>query len=192
MSGAGQERLPQQAPPSTSRAGRSKAKRAVFCSPASRLQQPPALPDLVPPPRADSIINPEAPLALRLSGQLLLGIVRVYLRKLEYLSKDAQSAVDNLNKVRVCGWEARGWGAGGSEARAECIARWPRRSGHRQLQRWALPWVVVTTPQPAAWPLANPRAERRPGRRQCGPGGGGARSIWRHHTAGYRGRHSAG
>lgn len=47
----------------------------------------------------DSIINPEAPLALRLSGQLLLGIVRVYWRKLEYLSKDAQSAVDNLNRV---------------------------------------------------------------------------------------------
>ena len=62
------------------------------------------------PPRADSIINPEAPLALRLSGQLLLGIVRVYFRKLEYLSKDAQSAVDNLNKVGGWGWPAgAGW-----------------------------------------------------------------------------------
>lgn len=152
MSGAGQERLPQQAPPSTSCAGRSKAKWAVFCSAASRLQQPPALPDLAPPPRADSIINPEAPLALRLSGQLLLGIVRVYLRKLEYLSKDAQSAVDNLNKVRVCRWKV-GWHAG-------FVDLW--RGGLNALHSGCAAvatgscsagrchGVVVTTPQPAA------------------------------------------
>ena len=33
------------------------------------------------PTRTESIINPEAPLALRLSGQLMLGVVRIYNRK---------------------------------------------------------------------------------------------------------------
>lgn len=51
-------------------------------------------------PRADSILNPEAPLALRLSGQLLLGIVRVYIRKLQLLESDAQEAISGLQEVR--------------------------------------------------------------------------------------------
>ncbi|QDZ24116.1 Rad21/Rec8-like protein [Chloropicon primus] len=36
----------------------------------------------------DSIITPEVPLALRLSGQLMLGIVRIYARKVSYLFQD--------------------------------------------------------------------------------------------------------
>ncbi|GAB4819090.1 hypothetical protein N2152v2_006136 [Parachlorella kessleri] len=55
------------------------------------------------PASVDSIINTEAPLALRLSGQLLLGVVRVYFRKLDYLSKDAQSAVEKLAKSSTQG-----------------------------------------------------------------------------------------
>ena len=51
-------------------------------------------------PLADSILNPEAPLALRLSGQLLLGIVRVYIRKLQLLESDAQEAISGLQEVR--------------------------------------------------------------------------------------------
>lgn len=50
---------------------------------------------------ADSVLNPEAPLALRLSGQLLLGIVRVYLRKLQLLELDARHAVTGLIGVRA-------------------------------------------------------------------------------------------
>jgi hypothetical protein len=43
------------------------------------------------------VLQPEAPLALRLSGQLLLGIVRVYLRKLNYLESDAAHAVRGID-----------------------------------------------------------------------------------------------
>jgi cohesin complex subunit SCC1 len=50
----------------------------------------------------DSVLNPEAPLALRLSGQLLLGVVRIYLRKLQYLETDAKNAIDGLQRVRRC------------------------------------------------------------------------------------------
>jgi hypothetical protein len=64
---------------------------------------------------ADSIINPEAPLALRLSGQLLLGLVRLYLRKLQFLEEDAGLALRGLARVGACpavaGWLA-GWLAG--------------------------------------------------------------------------------
>jgi cohesin complex subunit SCC1 len=46
----------------------------------------------------ESIINPEAPLALRLSGQLLLGVVRIYSRKLAFLETDARNAIDGLQR----------------------------------------------------------------------------------------------
>ncbi|KIY95515.1 Double-strand-break repair-like protein rad21, partial [Monoraphidium neglectum] len=41
----------------------------------------------------DTLLHPEAPLALRLSGQLLLGVVRIYQRKVIYLHKDCEEAV---------------------------------------------------------------------------------------------------
>ena len=44
------------------------------------------------PMTVDVLLNPEAPLALRLSGQLLLGLVRIYSRKVAY-----------LHQVRCCG-----------------------------------------------------------------------------------------
>ena len=49
---------------------------------------------------ADSIINPEAPLALRLSGQLLLGVVRIYHRKVVYLFQDCNDAVTKIQQAR--------------------------------------------------------------------------------------------
>ncbi len=55
---------------------------------------------MAPPRPADSIINPEAPLALRLSGQLLLGLVRLYLRRLQFLEEDAGLALRGLARVR--------------------------------------------------------------------------------------------
>ena len=51
------------------------------------------------PAPADRIISPEAPLALRLSGQLMLGVVRIYYKQVVYLEGDAQGALVNLNKV---------------------------------------------------------------------------------------------
>ncbi|PWN87510.1 hypothetical protein FA10DRAFT_269462 [Acaromyces ingoldii] len=40
-----------------------------------------------------SIMGPEAPMALRLSGQLLLGVVRIYSRKARYLLDDCNEAL---------------------------------------------------------------------------------------------------
>ncbi|KAJ9511374.1 hypothetical protein QJQ45_029815 [Haematococcus lacustris] len=45
-----------------------------------------------------AVMHPEAPLALRLSGQLLLGIVRLYNKQLTYLQQDCQDA---LIRIRV-------------------------------------------------------------------------------------------
>lgn len=48
---------------------------------------------------AESIINPEAPLALRLSGQLMLGVVRIYSRKVNYLFQDCSEALVKIKQV---------------------------------------------------------------------------------------------
>jgi len=44
----------------------------------------------------DSIMKPQAPLALRLSGQLLVGVVRIYNRKTKYLQEDASDALSRI------------------------------------------------------------------------------------------------
>ena len=41
----------------------------------------------------DSIVNPTVPLALRVSGHLLLGVVRIYSRKVKYLMTDCHEAM---------------------------------------------------------------------------------------------------
>lgn len=41
----------------------------------------------------DSIVNPSVPLALRVSGHLLLGVVRIYSRKVRYLMHDCHEAM---------------------------------------------------------------------------------------------------
>jgi cohesin complex subunit SCC1 len=41
----------------------------------------------------DCIVHPQAPLALRVSGHLLLGVVRIYSRKVKYLMNDAHEAM---------------------------------------------------------------------------------------------------
>ena len=41
----------------------------------------------------DDIVNPTVPLALRVSGHLLLGVVRIYSRKVKYLMKDCDEAM---------------------------------------------------------------------------------------------------
>ncbi len=49
-----------------------------------------------------AIITPEgdAPLALRLSGQLLVGVVRIYGRKARYLLDDCNEALMKIKMVR--------------------------------------------------------------------------------------------
>jgi cohesin complex subunit SCC1 len=41
----------------------------------------------------DAIVNPTVPLALRVSGHLLLGVVRIYTRKVKYLMADCNEAL---------------------------------------------------------------------------------------------------
>lgn len=48
---------------------------------------------------ADNILHPEQPLALRLSGMLMLGVVRIYKRQLQYLFDECQSTISKLEKV---------------------------------------------------------------------------------------------
>eukprot|EP00455_Lapot_gusevi_P022819 TRINITY_DN2376_c0_g1_i5.p1 TRINITY_DN2376_c0_g1~~TRINITY_DN2376_c0_g1_i5.p1 ORF type:complete len:614 (+),score=220.26 TRINITY_DN2376_c0_g1_i5:84-1925(+) len=43
-----------------------------------------------------NIVSPAVAFALRLSGQLLLGVCRIYLRKVQYLQQDCQDAVSKL------------------------------------------------------------------------------------------------
>lgn len=51
--------------------------------------------------KVKDIINPgQAPIALRLSGQLLLGVVRIYSRKARYLLDDCNEALVKIKMVR--------------------------------------------------------------------------------------------
>jgi cohesin complex subunit SCC1 len=45
----------------------------------------------------NSIVNPAVPLALRVSGHLMLGIVRIYSDKVRYLSSDCRDAMTRIN-----------------------------------------------------------------------------------------------
>jgi hypothetical protein len=56
--------------------------------------------------RAETIIHQtfnhqKVPLALRLSGQLLLGVVRIYARKLEFLHRDSDDALLKIRQART-------------------------------------------------------------------------------------------
>eukprot|EP01033_Poteriospumella_lacustris_P009184 gene9184-gene9943 len=44
-----------------------------------------------------AIVNPTVPLALRVSGHLMLGIVRIYSDKVRYLSADCRDAMTRIN-----------------------------------------------------------------------------------------------
>ncbi|KAK1276864.1 Sister chromatid cohesion 1 protein 3 [Acorus gramineus] len=50
------------------------------------------------PSSVDYVMHPEVPIALRLSGHLLLGIVRIYSKKVDYLYHDCNDA---LTRVRT-------------------------------------------------------------------------------------------
>lgn len=50
------------------------------------------------PPLTADIQNPTVPLALRVSGHLLLGVVNVYSLKVNYLYSDCQDAIGKLKR----------------------------------------------------------------------------------------------
>jgi cohesin complex subunit SCC1 len=57
----------------------------------------------------NTIINTsQAPIALRLSGQLLLGVVRIYSRKARYLLADCNDAIMRIKLVSRHGLNAFG------------------------------------------------------------------------------------
>ncbi|KAK4253664.1 hypothetical protein QN277_010310 [Acacia crassicarpa] len=45
------------------------------------------------------IMEPEVPIALRMSGHLLLGVVRIYSKKVDYLVQDCNAVLSGLNKA---------------------------------------------------------------------------------------------
>lgn len=45
-------------------------------------------------------MHPTVPLALRVSGHLLLGVVRIYSRKVKYLMEDCSQALTKIKMVR--------------------------------------------------------------------------------------------
>lgn len=49
----------------------------------------------------DQIVDPAAPLALRVSSHLLWGVVRIYSRKVQYLLDDCQQAVTKVSYVHL-------------------------------------------------------------------------------------------
>lgn len=51
--------------------------------------------------QTDSIINPSVPLALRVSGHLLLGVVRIYAKKTKYLMDDCSQALTKIKMVNA-------------------------------------------------------------------------------------------
>ncbi|CAN0250576.1 unnamed protein product, partial [Ectocarpus sp. 8 AP-2014] len=48
---------------------------------------------------SENILQPTVPLALRMSGHLLLGLVRIYSRKVKYLMSDASEALVKIQMV---------------------------------------------------------------------------------------------
>lgn len=58
----------------------------------------------------DSIVNPTVPLALRVSGHLLLGVVRIYSRKVKYMLVDCTEAMHKLQMAFVTKSTAAGGG----------------------------------------------------------------------------------
>lgn len=44
-------------------------------------------------------MDPGVPIALRMSGHLLLGVVRIYSKKVEYLHQDCKDALTGLHKA---------------------------------------------------------------------------------------------
>ena len=62
----------------------------------------------------DSIVNPTVPLALRVSGHLLLGVVRIYSRKVRYLMNDCHEAMVKIKMAfRPAGGQQEAGGKGG-------------------------------------------------------------------------------
>ncbi|PRQ54495.1 putative rad21/Rec8-like protein [Rosa chinensis] len=51
------------------------------------------------PSTVDRIMFPEVPIALRMSGHLLLGVVRIYSKKVEYLHQDCNVVLNGLKKA---------------------------------------------------------------------------------------------
>ncbi|KAF5450927.1 hypothetical protein F2P56_031238 [Juglans regia] len=51
------------------------------------------------PSTVDRIMFPEVPIALRMSGHLLLGVVRIYSKKVDYLFQDCNAVLSGLRKA---------------------------------------------------------------------------------------------
>jgi cohesin complex subunit SCC1 len=66
---------------------------------------------------ADYILQSQVPMALRMSGHLLLGIARIYVRKVKYLMEDCTDALAKIKLVRAY-----------SPAQSPCLSFFPHRT----------------------------------------------------------------
>jgi cohesin complex subunit SCC1 len=70
----------------------------------------------------NAIVHPgQAPMALRLSGQLLLGVVRIYSRKARYLLDDCNEA---LMKIKMVGLYRFAIGSGITDNNLQGLPTW--------------------------------------------------------------------
>ena len=69
----------------------------------------------------DSIVNPTVPLALRVSGHLLLGVVRIYSRKVKYLMHDAQEAMVKIKMAFRPGQQSAGGSGSAGDGGAAAV-----------------------------------------------------------------------
>lgn len=67
------------------------------------------------------IMNPTVPLALRLSGHLLLGVVRIYSRKVKYVLHDCNEAMIKLKTTFAAGGGGGGGGTSSSNHNNELL-----------------------------------------------------------------------
>ncbi|KAL7540214.1 hypothetical protein ACHAXR_009950 [Thalassiosira sp. AJA248-18] len=83
----------------------------------------------------DSIVNPSVPLALRVSGHLLLGVVRIYSRKVRYLMHDCHEAMVKI-KMAFRPPDGKSGGGAGSDGLV-LVDMDPNASGKKKRKKGA-------------------------------------------------------
>ena len=88
------------------------------------------------PPSGPSSAGDEPPIALRLSGQLMLGVVKVYARKVEYLLRDAEDTLVKIRAMPPPDQQVEA-GAGAAPQEGEAGPSEPRKAGGASRKRGA-------------------------------------------------------
>jgi len=123
----------------------------------------------------DTIVNPTMPLALRMSGHLLLGVVRIYSRKVKYVLNDCTEAMLKLQMAFHPGQQGKGkellensggGGGGGSHAQHATVTNFGDYDQVHVVEGFCLP-----LPDQNEWILAEDDDDEEEG------GGGGVVTL---------------